>query len=172
MIKKSALFAIASLFLFLVSDGQVVPAATRIDENLSLVFPGEVQRIDTLGVSLFQTVQDKITYQVVRKVRVIDKPTKAAWKEAIDQAAGIYMGGLRFKKFEKQAKDTVIGNTMGRYIQMTGIDHGKTMRLFIFTTLANTDMYSIQVTSFTDEKITRQSLRWFYAHLQFKGISY
>jgi len=63
----------------------------------------EVQRIDTLGVSLFQTVQDKITYQVVRMVRAIDAPTKSAWKEAIDQAAGKYMDGLRFKNFEKQS---------------------------------------------------------------------
>ncbi|MBN8852271.1 MAG: hypothetical protein J0H07_10475 [Sphingobacteriales bacterium] len=150
----------------------MISAATRIDENLSLVFPGEVQRIDTLGVSLFQTVQDKITYQVVRKVRVIETPMKSAWKEAIDQAAATYLGGLRFKNFEKQSKDTVIGYTMGRYIQMVGIDHGQTMRLFIFTTLANTDMYSIQVTSFNDGTITRQSLQWFYSHLQFKGISY
>lgn len=61
---------------------------------------------------------------------------------------------------------------MGGYIQMTGIDHGQVMRLFIFVTLANTDMYSVQVTSFMDEKTTREALQWFYGHLRFRGIRY
>ena len=127
---------------------------------------------DTLGVSLYQSVQDKITYQVVKKAGAIDTPTKSAWKESIDQAAEIFKRNPRFKDFQKQAKDTIIGKTMGKYIQMTGLDHGQTMRLSIFVTFENTDIYSVQVTSFSNETITRQSLRWFYGHLQFKGISY
>jgi len=172
MNKQFALCIIINLFSALIAIGQQGVTATKIDENLTLAFPAAVTKLDTLGVSFFQSVKDKITYQVVRKIRAFDNARREEWKAAIEGATEVYMGGPRWKDFEKRSKDTIIGNTMGKYIAMKGVDHGQTMRLFIFVTCADRDMYSVQVTSFTDEMKTMHMLDWFYSHLRFKGIRY
>jgi hypothetical protein len=156
----------------LTSRAQVMPASTKIDDKLSLVFPANATRIDTLGNILVQTTLGKITYQLVKKNDVLDKAGKAEWEKAIQAASEQFAGMARFQSFAKQIRDTVIGGAEGDFIRMIGLDHGIRSRIFIFLTIRQRDIYSIQMTSFNDESTTRKMMQWFYSHVVFSGKPY
>ena len=154
-------------FLFFTSRAQVLPQTIKVDATLSMAFPGPVKRIDTLGVSLFQAVDGKITYQAVRRLQVYEQATKPEQYALIDTAASLMLRAPKFNGLSKRIIDTLIGGAKGKYIVMANQSINKPYRVFIFVTIENRNAYSLQATSYDTEILTRKSVYWFLSHIQF-----
>ena len=89
-------------------------------------------------------------------------------KTLIPEAIDIYNKNPRFQNLSKKEKDTAIGGSRGRYLQMTAPITKKPYRIFIFVTMQGRTMYSIQVTSFNTEDLTYRSLQYFLSKIVFK----
>ncbi len=150
MLIKYFAFIMFSTAHFGVSIGQEFPSATKIDKNLTFIFPGRVRLVDTIGYVLAQMTLEKITYQTVKRENVFDQVSKAQWQNRIQKAANGFINTRRFASFGKQIKDTIIGGVEGKFIRMLGFDNGIQSWIFIFLTIIQTDIYSIQVTSFNN----------------------
>jgi hypothetical protein len=153
--------------LFFTARAQVLPQTIKVDAALSMAFPGPVKRIDTLGVSLFQAVDGKITYQAVRKLQIYEQATKPEQYALIDTAASLMLRAPKFNGMSKRINDTLIGGAKGKYIVMTNQSTQRPYQVFIFVTMENRNMYSIQATSYDTETMTRKSVYWFLSHVQF-----
>ncbi len=144
----------------------------KVDENLELAFPNAFTVVDTLGYILVQAKKEKITYQVVKKEGVLNKANKQEWEEGISAAGEAFASQPRFRSFVTTVSDTGIGNAQGKFVRLTGVEGGVSMRVFIFCTIRQRCGYSIQMTSFRSEEDTRKMMPWFYSHVRFSGKPY
>ena len=164
---KVLLLWISFLFFSYCAMSQGRPERVKIDEHLNAMFPDHVQRIDSLGVTLFQTAVQRITYQIVMKENIFQDGSNKDRNSLIEDAANIILNQPKFRNLAKMAKDSVVGGSSGKFIRMTGSNAAKPYRIFIFVTMRQRTMYSVQMTSFNTQEITDASAYYFFSHLEF-----
>jgi len=149
---------------------QTVPQQVTIDPWLTLTFPGKVTHFDSLGVTLFETTVEHTTYQVVKRAHIFQQATQDEQSDLMDLAARAMMDNPKFKGMTKQVSDSVIGGSRGRFIQMGKSDTAKPYHVFIFVTIQDTHMYSLQCTSFNPLGRCLEDAHYFYSHAIFRGL--
>jgi len=66
---------------------QSVSEQVTVDSYLTLSFPGRVTHFDSLDITLFQSMVDQTTYQVVKRAHVFEQASQEEQAAMIDQVS-------------------------------------------------------------------------------------
>lgn len=164
------LYLLLCLYGYLPARSQTLPEQVTVDAYLTLGFPGRVTHFDTLGVTLFQTTVDHMTYQVVKKAHVFDEASQDEKAAMMDQAAQLMMNNPKFDGLTKRMTDTLIAGANGRFVQISRSGGAKPYFVSLFIAIQGTNIYSLQFTSYNPHARSQEGANYFYTHAVFRGL--
>lgn len=157
-----------------VGNAQNAPGKTKIDNNLSAVFPFDYSLKETDSSKVYNCMGESLEFIIDRKLsKVIDR-SRQEFNTSLDSYRRMIDREVFAQWYTKIYADTIIGGTHGLFVSLKNESSGlPTNRIYIFYTTRDSLTYTVFANFFgAVTPANENKVEAFYKGLQFAGDYY
>jgi hypothetical protein len=167
-------YFIAAIFClnYLISVGQdtALTNSKIFIGDLSIQFPGEIEKMDTAIITVYSSAENNSQFQVSFFKKSFEVRNANTLKKDYENFLGGYLKSMTTNGFNTIVIDSSIGGTTGKFVICTSETAFPFKYIYNYITLANGHFYVIGIFS-TESALSIKSYKQFFSSIDFTATS-